>query len=42
MQCNEYDFKVRDAKRLMGLEIHQGGVNLANSLEWQSATTFMR
>ena len=31
---NEIDFRVREAKRLVGIKVHQDGVNLANSLEW--------
>ena len=34
---NEIDFRACKATRLMGLEIHWGGVKLANSLKWWSA-----
>ena len=33
---NEIDFRACKATRLMGLEIHWGGVKLANSLKWWS------
>ena len=30
-------FKVREAKRLMGLKVHRDGFKAADSLEWQNA-----
>ena len=33
MKWNEIGFEVQEAKRLMGLEVHQGGVKKGNSLE---------
>jgi len=41
-EWNGIDFKVREAKRLMGLKVHQDGVKLANSLEWRSAVASVR
>jgi hypothetical protein len=35
-QCIGIDFKVRKVKSLMGLKVHQDGVELANFLEWRS------
>lgn len=33
-EWNEIDFQVQEAKRLMGLEVHQDGVEKSNSLAW--------
>ena len=33
MEWSEIDFKVQDAQRLIGLEVHQDGVEEANRLE---------
>jgi hypothetical protein len=37
MKRKEIDFKVCEAKRLMGLKVHYIGVKLVDFLEWQSA-----
>lgn len=37
----EIDFEVHEAKRLMGQKVHHVGFNLANSLEWRSAISFV-
>ena len=34
VQWKDIGFKVQEAKRLMGLEVHKVGVKLANSVEW--------
>lgn len=36
------DFRVREAKRLTKLKIHQDGFKPTSSLEWQSAVTSVR
>lgn len=37
----DIDFRIREAKKLMGLKVHLGGFKPANSLEWQSAVASM-
>lgn len=40
-ESNENGYKVREAKRLMHLKVHQDGVKLANSLKWRSMVASM-
>ena len=39
---NDIGFDVTEAKMLMGLEVHQDGVKLANYVAWRSAVAFVR
>ena len=41
MRRNEIDFKVKEAKRLMGLRMNQDGFKLVDSVDWWSALVSM-
>jgi hypothetical protein len=42
MNWNEIDFRVWEAKKLIGLIAYQDGVKWANSMEWHSAIASVR